>query len=184
MVYQVTAGRFVGRTEELARLRDLLARAAAGEPLVALVGGEAGAGKTRLVEALGAAAGRRGGRGAAGARGQGVRVLSGGCVPLGEEGLPFATVTEALRGLAGELDGAELKAVAGPARADLGRLLPGVGWGAAAAPAAAVAGASQGRLFELLLGVIERLAARAPLLLVMEGLHWAHRSTPDLGAVL
>src|SRR5499433_3385246 len=140
MVYQVTAGRFVGRTEELARLRDLLARAAAGEPLVALVGGEAGAGKTRLVEQLAAAA-----------RGQGVRVLSGGCVPLGEEGLPFATVTEALRGLAGELDGAELKAVAGPARADLGRLLPGVGWGAAAAPAAAVAGASQGRLFELLL---------------------------------
>ena len=45
-----------------------------------------------------------------------MRVLRGGCVPLGEEGMPFAPVTEALRGLAGELDPAELQAVAGPAR--------------------------------------------------------------------
>src|SRR5262245_41409225 len=104
MVYQVTAGRFVGRARELAWLHDLLARAAAGEPLVALVGGEAGVGKTRLVEQL-----------AASAEQQGVRVLRGGCVPLGEEGLPFAPVTETLRGLAGELDPAELEVVAGPA---------------------------------------------------------------------
>jgi hypothetical protein len=103
MASQVTAGRFVGRTQELARLRQLLARAANGQPLVALVGGEAGVGKTRLVEQL-----------AATARGQGVRVLGGGCVPLGEEGLPFAPLVEALRGLADQLDPAELEAVAGP----------------------------------------------------------------------
>src|SRR5262250_2460154 len=148
MAYQVTAGRFVGRTQELARLRHLLARAAGGEPLVALLGGEAGVGKTRLVEQLAAAASA-----------QGVRVLRGGCVPLGEEGVPFAPVIEALRGLAGDLDVAELEAVAGPARADLGRLLRGLGGGGAAAPAPAVTGAGQGRLFELLLGVVERLAA-------------------------
>jgi DNA-binding CsgD family transcriptional regulator/tetratricopeptide (TPR) repeat protein len=174
MAYQVTVGRFVGRAQELARLRHLLARAAAGDgPLVALVGGEAGVGKTRLVEQLAAAA-----------RGQGVRVLRGGCVPLGEEGVPFAPVTEALRGLAGGLDRAELEAVAGPARADLGRLLPELGGGAEAAPASAVAGVGQGRLFELLLGVIGRLAAGAPLLWVMEDLHWADRSTRDLVAFL
>src|SRR5499425_2277695 len=143
MAYQVTAGRFVGRTQELARLRHLLARAAAGEPLVALVGGEAGVGKTRLVEQLAAG-------------GQGVRVLRGGCVPLGEEGVPFAPVIEALRGLAGDLDRAELEAVAGPARADLGRLLPDLGGGGEAAALPAVASAGQGRLFELLLGVIQR----------------------------
>jgi DNA-binding CsgD family transcriptional regulator/tetratricopeptide (TPR) repeat protein len=175
MAYQVMAGRFIGRTQELARLRDLLARAADGdgEPMVVLLGGEAGVGKTRLVEQLAAAA-----------RGQGVRVLCGGCVPLGEEGVPFAPVTEALRGLVGDLDPAELEAVAGPARADLGRLLPDLGWGAEAAPAAAVTGAAQGRLFELLLGVIQRLAAGAPLLWVMEDLHWADRSTRDLLAFL
>ena len=169
MAYQVTTGRFVGRTQELAQLRDLLARAAHGEPLVALLGGEAGIGKTRLAEQLAATASQ-----------QGVRVLRGACVPLGEEGLPFAPVTQALR----DLDAAELEAVAGPARAELGRLLPDLPWGGEAAAGPAVVGAGQGRLFELLLGVIERLAANAPLMLVMEDLHWADRSTRDLVAFL
>src|SRR6266540_5896623 len=117
MAHQVMTGRFVGRTEELALLLDLLARAAAGESLVALVGGEAGVGKTRLADQL-----------AICAHEQGVRVLRGGCVPLGEEGVPFAPVIEALRGLAGELDPAELEKVAGPAHAELGRLLPDLAW--------------------------------------------------------
>jgi DNA-binding CsgD family transcriptional regulator/tetratricopeptide (TPR) repeat protein len=111
-------------------------------------------------------------------------VLRGGCVPLGEEGLPFAPVTDALRGLAGDLDPAELAAVAGPASADLARLVPGLAWGADAAADAGAADASQGRLFALLLGVVERLAASAPLLLIMEDLHWADRSTRDLVAFL
>ena len=72
MASQVTTGRFVGRTNELARLRQLLARAADGQPLVAVIGGEAGVGKTRLAEELAATANE-----------QGVRVLRGGCVPLG-----------------------------------------------------------------------------------------------------
>jgi hypothetical protein len=112
MAYQVTAGRFVGRTQELARLREVLARATTGEPLVVLVGGEAGVGKTRLVERLAATTSE-----------QGVRVLRGGCVPLGEEGVPFVPVIQALRGLAAELDPAALAAVAGPAREELGRLV-------------------------------------------------------------
>jgi DNA-binding CsgD family transcriptional regulator/tetratricopeptide (TPR) repeat protein len=173
MAYQVTAGRFVGRTQELALLRGLLARAASGSPLVAVIGGEAGVGKTRLVEQLAATATQ-----------QGVRVLRGGCVPLGEEGLPFAPVIEALRGLAGDLDPAELEVVAGPARADLTRLVPDLAWSGQAGPAAGVAGAGQGRLFELLLGVVGRLAASVPLLWVMEDQHWADRSTRDLVAFL
>src|SRR6266540_933483 len=173
MAHQVMTGRFVGRTEELALLLDLLARAAAGESLVALVGGEAGVGKTRLADQL-----------AICAHEQGVRVLRGGCVPLGEEGVPFAPVIEALRGLAGELDPAELEKVAGPAHAELGRLLPDLAWSGTVAAGADAASASQGRLFELLLGVVERLAASAPLLLVMEDLHWADRSTRDLVAFL
>lgn len=89
-------------------MRELLVRAVDGESLLALIGGEAGVGKTRLADELATAASE-----------QGVRVLRGGCVPLGEDGLPFAPVTEALRSLARELDPAELKAVAGPAGADL-----------------------------------------------------------------
>jgi DNA-binding CsgD family transcriptional regulator len=175
MAYQVTTGRFVGRTQELTRLRQLLARAADGTPLVAVIGGEAGVGKTRLVEQLAVACG------------QGVRVLRGGCVPLGGEGVPFAPVTQALRGLAGHLDPAELAAVAGPARQELARLLPDLAWGGEVAAGGGATGASQvaqGRLFELLLGLVERLAATAPLLWVMEDLHWADRSTRDLLAYL
>jgi predicted ATPase len=174
MAYQVTTARLVGRTQELARLGELLARAAGGEPLVVLLGGEAGVGKTRLVEQL-----------ATTARERAVRVLGGGCVPLGEEGLPFAPVIEALRGLADDLDAEELRAVAGPARQELARLLPDLPWGGEAAAGPAVASrAGQGRLFERLLGVVQRLAATAPLLLIMEDLHWADRSTRDLLAFL
>jgi len=173
MADQVMTARFVGRAEELARLRELLARAADGEPLVALIGGEAGVGKTRLVEQLAATVGE-----------QGARVLRGGCVPLGEEGLPFAPVVQTLRGLARDLDAAELEAVAGPASADLGRLVPDLAWGDEASAGPAVVGAGQGRLFELLLGVVQRLAARTPLLWVVEDLHWADRSTRNLLAFL
>jgi predicted ATPase len=176
MASQVTTGRFVGRTHELAWLGELLARATDGQPLLVLLGGEAGVGKTRLVEQLAAAA-----------QEQGARVLRGGCVPLGEEGLPFAPVTEALRGLADQLDPDELQALAGPARGELGRLLPDLAWDDEAATGVGGAGAGQagqGRLFELLLGVVERLATRAPLLLIVEDLHWADRSTRDLRAYL
>ncbi|MER6981141.1 ATP-binding protein, partial [Streptomyces carpinensis] len=41
---------FVGRANELDTLSDALARAAGGEPLALLIGGEAGVGKTRLIE--------------------------------------------------------------------------------------------------------------------------------------
>src|SRR5262249_32916625 len=76
------------------------------------------------------------------------------------------------------------EAVAGPARADLGRLLPDLGWGGEAASGPAAASASQGRLFERLLGGIERLAPSVPLLLVVGGLPRADQSTPALVPVL
>ncbi|HEX6678356.1 MAG TPA: AAA family ATPase [Actinomycetes bacterium] len=176
MSNQVATGHFVGRAEELALLRGLLARASGGEPLVALVGGEAGVGKTRLADELVATAAE-----------QGARVLRGGCVPLGEEGVPFAPVIEALRGLAGELDPVELERIAGPARADLARLLPDLAWSGEVPTTTTTTidnWASQGRLFELLLAMVDRLAGSAPLLLVMEDLHWADRSTRDLVAYL
>src|SRR4029453_11106057 len=56
MAYQVTGGRFVGRAQELARLRELLARAVDGTPLVGLVGGGAGIGRTPPAEERAAAA--------------------------------------------------------------------------------------------------------------------------------
>ncbi|WP_425586768.1 ATP-binding protein, partial [Streptomyces rameus] len=51
---------FVGRTDELATLDDALARAGAAEPQALLLGGEAGVGKTRLVEEFATAAAGQG----------------------------------------------------------------------------------------------------------------------------
>jgi DNA-binding CsgD family transcriptional regulator/tetratricopeptide (TPR) repeat protein len=174
----VTSPTFVGRAEELARLTAAGRRAAAGAPTAVLVGGEAGVGKTRLIAEVVAAN-----------RAAGATVLIGGCVELGGEGVPFAPLIEALRAFLRELDEPELgRIVPGPARAELARLLPELGPSAAGAPAA-LAGtpgpaSDQARLFELLLGLLERLGEEHPTVLVVEDLHWADRSTRDLLAFL
>ena len=49
----------VGRHQELGRLRSLLMQAISGEPVVALVAGEAGVGKTRLTQEVARIAWRR-----------------------------------------------------------------------------------------------------------------------------
>ena len=63
----------------------------------------------------------------------------------------------------------------GGGRAELPRLVPEL----AATPAAAVT-SPPGRLFELLLGTLHRLAEKRAVLLLVEDLHWADRSTRDM----
>src|SRR3954471_12966193 len=103
----------VGRDDELARMDRALDAAAAGAPVLLLVRGEAGIGKSRLVrEAV------------ARARTRGSRVLHGSCLDLGGDGFPYLPVVEGLRGLARETSQEELRAVIGPALPDLATLLP------------------------------------------------------------
>jgi predicted ATPase len=52
MTGRVTSASFIGRQEELGRLHRALQSAVAGEPTTVLIAGEAGVGKTRLVEEL------------------------------------------------------------------------------------------------------------------------------------
>jgi predicted ATPase len=94
---------FVGRVEELQTLEAGRRRAADGDPAVVLVGGEAGVGKTRLVTELVARVAASGGR-----------VLSGGCLPVGEDSLPYAPIVESLRPLPGELGTDVIEELAGP----------------------------------------------------------------------
>ena len=156
----------VGREDELARLRAAVARTVAGEPGVVLVGGEAGVGKSRLLEAA--------------LDGQdGVRVLTGACIELGE-GLPFVPVVEVLRTVVRTTPPDDLDRLLGPARRELGRLLPEL----AVAGEPPAGGGSTAQLFELVLGVLGRLGRERPLVLVVEDLHWADRSTLDLVAFL
>jgi DNA-binding CsgD family transcriptional regulator/tetratricopeptide (TPR) repeat protein len=167
---RVASPTFVGRVEELHVLEAARVRAADAEPAVVLVGGEAGVGKTRLVAELT-------GRCAV----DGVRVLAGGCVPVAEGGLPYAPIVEVLRGLLADLGARAIRELVGPSWPELARLLPALGEsGSTTAPDQA----GQSRLFELLLGLLGRLSAQTPLVLVVEDLHWADRSTRDLLAFL
>jgi DNA-binding CsgD family transcriptional regulator/tetratricopeptide (TPR) repeat protein len=160
----------VGRADAVAALQSALVRAQDGEAAVVLVGGEAGVGKTRLAWE----AARR-------AEESGAQVLWGECLPVGNGELPYAALVGALRPLARSLRGGERDAVLGPARGELARLLPELGEGDALAPPTP---GSTARLFELLLGVFERLGERAPVVLIVEDAHWADAATATLLAFL
>ena len=168
---------FVGRREEIESLAALLRRAAGGEPGFAIVAGEAGVGKTRLVTEL-----------AGQAADSGFTVLAGHCVELGAEGLPLAPLIDALRTLARTTARAELADVLGPARRGLGRLLPELDPGAVLAQNQDTEPAADGlqvsQLLELVLGLLGRLSTRRPLLLVLEDLHWSDQSTRELVSFL
>jgi DNA-binding CsgD family transcriptional regulator/tetratricopeptide (TPR) repeat protein len=167
---RISSPLIVGRAEALAALSSALVRAEEGEPAAVLVSGEAGVGKTRLVrEAIG------------GESGSGAQVLWGECVATGNGELPYAPIVGALRPLARSLQSAAGGDVLGGAREELSRLLPALGRSAGFAPATP---ASPARLFELLLGVLERLGDQAPVVLVIEDVHWADVATEQLLAFL
>ncbi|MBB5476726.1 helix-turn-helix transcriptional regulator [Micromonospora parathelypteridis] len=166
MTVRAASSVLVGRHRELTTLRDALGRARAGEPTTVLVGGEAGVGKTRLLEEF-----------AGWATDGGARVLVGQCLELGEAGLPFAPFAAALRAVL-RVDGPDVFA---GYEAEFARLLPELGRVALAAPSAAPVGdAPRGYLFDLVAELFQRLADARPLVLLIEDLHWADRSTRDL----
>jgi DNA-binding CsgD family transcriptional regulator/tetratricopeptide (TPR) repeat protein len=155
---------FVGRAEELGTLLDALARARGGEPRALLIGGEAGVGKTRLVEEFAAAA-----------RHRGAVVALGGCVEIGADGLPFAAFSTALRALRSELP-AELAAAAAGQEEELARLLPELGESGTGRHDED----GMARLFELTARLLERVTAEHTVVLALEDLHWADASTRHL----
>jgi DNA-binding CsgD family transcriptional regulator/tetratricopeptide (TPR) repeat protein len=167
---RVASPTFVGRIEELQLLEAARRRAATTEPAVVLLGGEAGIGKTRLVTELAARCAM-----------DGTRVLVGGCVPVGEGALPYAPIVEALRALLTDLGAAAVRELVGPSWPELARLLPALGEPDRSGESDQ---AAQARLFELLLGLLGRLSEQTPLVLVVEDLHWADRSTRHLLAFL
>ncbi|MDL4820736.1 helix-turn-helix transcriptional regulator [Actinomadura opuntiae] len=159
----------IGRTAELAELTAALDRAAAGGAAVVLVSGDAGVGKTHLVSALTATA-----------RERDCAVLVGQCAELGES-MPYLPLADALwtasRGTGTEAAGVRAALESRPV---LRRLLPD---GEGGPDAASELGQQQ--LFGAVLGMLGELGARTgdrdrPVLLVLEDLHWADRSTRHL----
>ena len=157
----------VGRGLELARLLAALERAERGTPQVVLVAGDAGVGKTRLLS-----------RFIDRAKQDGVCVLAGGCVELGDIGLAYLPIVDALGGLVEQAADAELLAEVAETTPGLGRLLPGIG-----GPAGAVEvgdGLEQLWVFEAVRTLLVRRSERSPVVVVVEDLHWADRATRDL----
>jgi DNA-binding CsgD family transcriptional regulator/tetratricopeptide (TPR) repeat protein len=177
---RVSSPRFIGRDAEAAVMAAAVEEARAGDSSIVLIGGEAGIGKTRLIDEV-----------AARARAGGAVVLHGGCVSLGDGGgLPFAPFVEALRRLpavlaSGAFGDLDLEMLRTPATAELGHLMPEFGTptgedvGGFARPEWV-----QARIFEGLLGLLRALGERTPLVMILEDLHWADGSTRDLVAFL
>jgi DNA-binding SARP family transcriptional activator len=163
-IESAVSGKFTGREKELGVLGEAWSRAVAGRRVVALVAGEPGMGKTALVAELT----------------RGVRA-SGGLVLYGrwdEEVLaPYQAFREALGDYARACPEAllhrDLKGVAGEIACLWPELTRRI-WTSAAPPLAA-AEAERFRLFESLDAWIQRMAARHPVLLVLDDLHWADR---------
>jgi DNA-binding NarL/FixJ family response regulator len=148
----------VGRLEERERLEEAIERAAAGHGSLLLVAGEAGVGKTCLVESV--------------ADGADARVLRGASMQGATA--PYGPLVAALRShLRSEPDAL---AECGPLVGHLAVLMPELG-----VPAEA---SDRATLFEAIRSAISRLSTDRPLLLVLDDLHWSDAATLDLLAGL
>jgi len=157
----------VARDRELNRLRAALAKAGEGTAGAVLLAGDAGVGKTRLVDELAASA-------------DDTLVLMGRCLDAGETGLPYLPFAEALSALKNDVANRPalamlLPQLALPAEREPGTegmiapsLIPG------RRPEQDV---GQLQLFDAVLGLLGDLSERQRVLLVVEDLHWADAST-------
>jgi DNA-binding SARP family transcriptional activator len=160
---------FVGREAEVASLTGRWEQAVGGRPSMVLVAGEAGIGKTRLLQVVAELAGRTGGL-----------VVQARCYEA-ERSLFLQPVAEAVRAAALALAPERVGAAAGEAAGTLAELVPelrrllGLG-GYERAPAEL----ERRRSFEAVTGFVRGLAAQRPLLLVLDDLQLAGASTLEL----
>ena len=156
----------VGRETETARLAERLGEAAAGRGGLVLVAGEQGMGKTRVADEV-----------ATGAEREGFFVLWG----QGHEAEwppPYAPFVEALESHVRLLEGSELRADLGGAAGAVAQLVPGIRSAVRDTGSTPVPPEEERhRLFDGIGRFLVARARRAPILLVLEDLHWADAST-------
>src|SRR5262245_1695274 len=148
----------VGRVTELATLRERLTEAWQRGRAIGIIQGEAGIGKTRLIDALVREASDEGGHVLVGRSYESEQVL-----PLGPWVNAFRP--DVVPDLLGGLDPAW--------RTELGRLFPELATGGRRPPA----GEDYVRPFEAGARAVQHLASQRPLLIVLEDLHWADEMT-------
>jgi DNA-binding CsgD family transcriptional regulator len=152
---------FVGREHEIELLLGAVDRAASGDPRAVIIGGDAGVGKSRLLDRVAALATDRG-----------ATVVVGHCIDFGGTSLPYLPVIEALTDLRRRSDGVDRALAERPA---LARVLDG-GVGEEVDDATA-----RLQLFDGVAAAITGSAsADRPLVVVLEDIHWADPSTLDV----
>jgi class 3 adenylate cyclase/tetratricopeptide (TPR) repeat protein/type II secretory pathway predicted ATPase ExeA len=157
---------FAGRAEQRDLLVEAWKSAAAGHRRLVLVSGEPGIGKTRLVKELARLAHDEGGL-----------VLWGGCDE--ELAVPYQPITEALRWFVHSTAADQLRDVLGPLAGELTRLVPDLVHlvPGLEPPIATDPDIERFRLFEAVVDTLTTVAARAPVLLVVDDAHWATKPT-------
>ena len=153
----------IGRADALARLRAGWQRALAGQRQLFWVAGEAGIGKTTLVDRLAAEVGA-------------AHVLQGQCVEQFGAGEPYLPILDALKTLCRRDPDAVpiLRKVAPTWLAQMPWLVPEQD---RAALQIELAGAGQERMVRELIELGDVYSQRSPLLLITEDLHWADDAT-------
>jgi DNA-binding CsgD family transcriptional regulator len=170
---RLTSSHFVGRAGELAELQRAFDEAASGRPGLVLLGGDSGVGKTRLVSEFEQRLTLRSEEAAPGS--PGVIFLRGQSLEQSDGDLPYAPLLGALRPVVRGRHEALAELSAGD-RSQLATILPGLeddGRERDQRPDPS----GQLRLFEAMLELLEILAECEPLVLALEDVHWADRST-------
>ena len=168
---RLTSSHFVGRGPELAELLQAAHDAGAGRPGLVLLGGDSGVGKTRLVSEL---------EQRLSDEEADTLVLRGDGVEQADGELPYAPLLSALRPLV-RANHPALAALSAGSRAQLARILPGLEDDRGRDERGPN---DQLRLFEAVLELIDRIGEDAPLVLILEDMHWADRSTRTFAAFL
>ena len=156
----------VGRRDEVQALQQHLTRAIAGHGHCVLVTGDAGVGKSRLLQALGAEAAARG-----------VLVAAGSAYAV-ESGVPYGAFANPLAPALRRLDPSVITLLARGADRDLRAVIPGLpGTAQPTVHDGESDASSRSRLLWNVSQFITRLAARQPLLLILDNAHESDASS-------
>jgi class 3 adenylate cyclase/tetratricopeptide (TPR) repeat protein len=160
---------YVGRVSERERMGELWRQAREGSLRVALIGGEAGVGKTRLSTHL-----------ALEAHGEGATVLFGRSDE--DLGVPYQPWVQALGYLIKEAPQPVLDAHVERFGGDLARLVPALRERVTDLPAARESDPETERylMYGAVAGLLEQAGAHEPLVLILDDLHWADAPTLSL----